>query len=150
MRSMIVLAAAAAGMAAAVPAQAKELRAEVHGGDFRINDEDEAFIGVAAGYDWDLGANGFFGVEASADKILGGDSDIDLGASARIGIKNDEDGKLYALTGYTFRDAADSWHIGAGYQHKVTGNVYLKLEYRHHMADAGDADALALGLGMTF
>lgn len=144
---------AVAGVAMAAPAQANEGRAEIRGGIAWAGGFEEAVAGVAGGYDWDLGETTFVGLEASADKILVEDADILFGATARAGVKVGANGKLFAAGGYSFGvddDAGDAIHLGAGYQHKVSENVYLKAEYRHFFDDFVDVDTAAVGVGFAF
>ena len=97
MRNYILAVAASALFAA--PAFAGESRAEVHGGVFfGPNYSTEAVVGVAAGHDFDLGSSTFAGVEASADKILLGDTRVVIGGTLRFGVKTEEGGRAY-LTG---------------------------------------------------
>jgi hypothetical protein len=130
------------------PAYANEGRAEVRGGVAWDAGDEEAFVGAAVGYDFDVGSSVFIGVEGSADKVLQDGADVIWGASARLGAKLGA-GKLYAVGGYSF-DGADGPHLGAGYEHKLGSNVYVKAEYRHFFEDFGDADAVGVGLGLTF
>jgi hypothetical protein len=149
MRKYAVLFAAAIA-AVSVPAQANEGRVEVRGGVAWAGGTEEALAGVAAGYDWDLGETAFAGVEASGDKILVDGADVVWGATARVGAKVGTNGKLYAAGGYTFGEGEDVPHLGAGYQHKLGTNLYVKAEYRHFFSDFVDVDTAALGVGFTF
>lgn len=150
----IALVAIAAAAAIAVPAQANEGRVEARGGIAWAGGAEEALAGVAAGYDWDLGSTedggAFVGIEGSADKILAGGTDIVWGATARIGANVGNGGKLYLAGGYSFGDGEDVPHLGAGYQHKVGENVYLKAEYRRFFSDFIDINTAAIGVGMSF
>lgn len=144
---------AVAGVAMAAPAQANEGRVEARGGIAWAGGTEEAIAGVAGGYDWDLGETTFIGVEASADKILVDGADVVFGATARLGFKAGERGKLFAAGGYSFGggdDSGDAFHLGGGYQHKVGENVYLKAEYRHFFDDFIDVDTAAVGVGFAF
>ena len=52
--------------------------------------------------------------------------------------------------GYTFGQIDDPY-VGAGYQHKLTQNVYAKGEYRHQFIDNfGDFDTFVVGVGFAF
>ena len=106
--------AALALTAAASPALANEGRVEARGGIVWAGGGEEAVAGAAAGYDWDLGESAFIGVEGSADKILVDGIDVLFGATARVGAKLGENGRLYATGGYTFGegDAAHQPHLG--------------------------------------
>ena len=145
-------AAAAAAATIATPAYANEGRADVHAGVVWAGGDSEATAGVAAGYDWDLGTGGFFGIEGSADKVLVDGSDVYFGLSGRVGAKVAGDkGKLYALAGYTFGEGEDSPHAGVGYEHMLGSNVYGKVEYRHFFVDDfKDLNAAVVGVGIRF
>jgi outer membrane immunogenic protein len=141
--------AALALTAAASPALANEGRVEARGGIVWAGGGEEAVAGAAAGYDWDLGESAFIGVEGSADKILVDGIDVLFGATARVGAKLGENGRLYATGGYTFGEG-DAAHIGAGYQHNLGESVYAKVEYRHFFDDFADLDAAVVGIGFRF
>jgi outer membrane immunogenic protein len=92
----------------------------------------------------------------------------DLAAGIRGGTLIGERGKLYALAGYTnarfrtsyttpagvtTRDAAnlDGFRLGAGYQHRVAGNAYGKVEYRYSNYEAGlERHQVLFGVGVEF
>lgn len=92
----------------------------------------------------------------------------DLAAGIRGGVMMGERGKLYALAAYTnarfkssyttpagvvTREAAnlDGFRLGAGYQHKIAGNAYGKIEYRYSNYEAGVERHQALvGVGIEF
>ncbi len=148
MKIQVALAAAAAALVAATPAAANEARAEVRGGVVWAAGAEEATAGVALGYDFDLGTSAFAGVEASADKVLEGGANVVFGTSVRAGAKVG-DGKLYAIGGFSFTEHDDSWHLGAGYQHKVGSNLYVKAEYRRFF-DVVDVNSAVFGVGVNF
>ena len=145
-----VLLALAVSVAVASPALANEARVEARGGVIWDGGTSEATAGVAAGYDYDLGTSGFFGAEVSADKVLVSGSDIYFGLTARGGIKAGENGKLFFAGGYTVGEGEDMPHLGAGYEHNLGKNVYLKGEYRHFFSDFSDSDAISVGVGVKF
>jgi outer membrane immunogenic protein len=153
MRKFIVAAAltAAAVSAPAFAAEGGEGRIEARGGIAFASGNSEAIAGVAAGYDFDLGESAFAGIEASADKLLVGGTDVLFGATARAGGKVGANGKLFVAAGYTFGDG-DAFHAGAGYEHKLGENVYGKLEYRRFFVDSGfpDINTVAVGVGFKF
>lgn len=136
----------------ATPALAQtagEGRIEARGGIAWAGGGEEAVAGVAAGYDFDLGSSAFAGVEASADKILVGGTDVLFGLTGRVGAKVGDSGKLYAAAGYSFNEG-DAAHIGAGYQHKFGTNLYGKVEYRRFLLSGTDINTAVAGLGLTF
>ncbi|HMO75941.1 MAG TPA: hypothetical protein PKD99_05220 [Sphingopyxis sp.] len=146
------VAAALLSAAVATPALAAdggEVRLEARGGIAWAGGAEEAIAGVAAGYDFDLGSSAFAGLEVSADKILVGGTDVVFGLTGRLGAKIGEQGKLYATGGYSFNDG-DAAHIGAGYQHKLSQNVYGKVEYRRFLLNGTDINTAAVGIGVTF
>lgn len=150
----LVLCSLAAAVAVATPALANEGRVEARGGVAWGGGSSEAFAGIAAGYDFDLGSSAFAGVEVSGDKILDAASNrVGVGFTGRLGGKLGA-GKLYANGGYTtkFCDTCDdTWHAGAGYEHGFGGNLYGKIEYRHYFVDLGtDVDIVGVGLGLKF
>ena len=130
-------------------AEGGEGRIEARGGIAWAGGSEEAVAGVAAGYDFDLGSSAFAGVEASADKILVGGTNVVFGLTGRLGAKMGEEGKLYATAGYSFNDG-DAAHIGAGYQHKFGTNLYGKVEYRRFLLNGTDINTAVAGLGFAF
>ena len=147
MRKIALLGAVAAAVVAA-PAAANEARAEARGGIAWANGEEEAILGVAAGYDFDLGSGAFGGVELSADKLLVSGADVVFGTTARLGAKVGTAGKLYATAGYSFNDD-DAFHAGAGYEHKIGARTYVKAEYRRFFDDV-DVNTAVVGVGVNF
>lgn len=150
--SAAIAASIIAAFAVTAPASANEARVEVRGGPIFVADETEATVGVAAGYDFDLGSKLFVGAEVSADKVLISDADIYVGMTGRVGTHIVERGKLFAAGGYTVGEGEDVWHLGAGYEHRVANGLYLKGEYRHYFSDfaEADADAIVMGVGYKF
>lgn len=150
MKFQVALIAAAAALVAAAPAAANEGRAEVRGGIVWADGFEEAVAGAAAGYDFDIGEAGFIGLEGSADQVLVDGADPVFGASARIGGRIVKNGKLFVAGGYSFGEGEDQIHLGAGYEHRVAGPVYVKVEYRHFFSDFLDANVVAAGVGLNF
>lgn len=144
-----------AAMAVATPALANEARVEARGGVIWTNGTSEDTYGVAAGYDFDLGATTFAGVEVSGDKIGATGTKVAYGVTGRLGIKAGEGTRLFGAGGYT-TEACDlcegQWHLGAGLEQKVSGPVYLKAEYRHYFENdfVLGGDALVAGVGVRF
>ncbi len=134
----------------ALAAPAGEGRVEVRGGLITGNGIDEATLGVAAGYDFDLGSTTFVGGEIAGDKVLIDGANVQFSAGGRAGAKLGANGKLYATGGYTFGDIDDPY-VGAGYQHKLGQNLYAKGEYRHQFINNfGDFDSFVVGVGFAF
>lgn len=151
---LLAMGAIGASLAVAAPAQANEARVEARGGVIWGYGDSEAIAGIAAGYDFDLGSSAFAGVEASGDKILIDGTKVAFGVGARVGVKAGEATKIYANGGYTTEvadGADDTWHLGAGIQHKLGSQFYIKAEYRHFFVENwDDADAVVGGVGVTF
>lgn len=135
----------------ALAAEGGEARVEVRGGYITGSGLDDATLGVAAGYDFDLGSTAFAGAEIAGDKVLIDGAKVQFSAGGRAGAKVGAAGKIYVNGGYTFGQIDDPY-IGAGYQHKLGQNVYAKAEYRHQFIgdNVKDFDTFAVGLGMAF
>ena len=134
----------------AMAAEGGEARVEVRGGYVTGSGLDDATLGVAAGYDFDLGSAAFAGAEIAGDKVLIDGANVQFSAGGRAGAKVGANGKLYANAGYTFGDIDDPY-VGAGYQHKLGQNVYAKAEYRHQFIENfDDFDTFAVGVGFAF
>lgn len=146
----------AASLVIATPALANEARVEARGGVVWGSGNSEAIVGVAAGYDFDLGTSAFAGVEVSGDKILDSATKrIVFGFTGRAGVKASENDKVFATVGYATKPCAlcvDSVTAGAGWEHNFGQKLYGKVEYRHFFTsdNAPDNDAVAVGLGVRF
>lgn len=146
------VAAALLSAVVATPALAQngEGHVEVRGGYITGSGLDDATLGVAGGYDYNLGDKAFAGVEIAGDKVLINGAKVQFSSGARLGANLGTNGKLYATGGYTFGQIDDPY-VGAGYQHKLTQNVYGKVEYRHQFINNfDDTDAFAVGVGFAF
>lgn len=141
--------------AVAAPAQANEARAEVRGGVFFGSGSEDAAVGLAAGYDWDLSETLFVGLEASADKVLDGFyDDVSFGGGLRIGTSFGDAAKGYVIGGYNTQICdlcVDAWSAGAGLQYGITENAYLKAEYRRYFPGSGlnDYNSVLVGIGIA-
>ena len=135
----------------ATPAMAQgEGRVEVRGGYVTGSGLDDATLGAAAGYDFDLGSSAFAGAEIAGDKVLIDGAKVQFSAGGRAGAKVGANGKLYANAGYTFGQIDDPY-VGADYQHKLGQNLYAKAEYRHQFIENfSDFDTFAVGVGFAF
>ena len=145
------VAAALLSAAIATPAMAVdgEGRVEVHGGYVTGSGYDDVTLGVGAGYDFNLGSGVFAGPEIAGDKVLENHENVQFSAGGRAGVKIADAGKLYGLVGYTFGDL-DDLYLGAGYEHKLSSNTFVKGEYRHQFDNWGDTDAFTVGVGLNF
>lgn len=146
------VAAALLSAAIATPAMAAEggeARVEMRGGYVTGSGFDDATLGVAGGYDFNLG-NMFVGAEVAGDKVLVDGAKVQFSAGGRAGANVSDAGKLFVAAGYTFGQIDDPY-LGAGYQHKLGANTYAKAEYRHQFINNfKDYDAVTVGVGFAF
>jgi outer membrane immunogenic protein len=152
MRKLAYVAAVAA-MTASAPAYASgEGRVEARGGIAFAGGQEEAFIGAAAGYDFDLGDKAFVGIEAGADKVLQGGSDVFFTAAARLGLKSSSGkARVYALGGYGIAGSQDEPFVGGGVQFNLGAKAYGKVEYRRILAnESSDVNFAGVGFGIRF
>jgi outer membrane immunogenic protein len=152
MRKLAYVAAVAA-MTVSAPAYASgEGRVEARGGIAFASGQEEAFVGGAAGYDFDLGDKAFVGVEAGADKVLQGGSDVFFTAAARLGIKSSSGkARVYALGGYGVAGGDDDPFVGGGVQFNLGAKAYGKVEYRRVLVSgSSDVNLAGVGFGIRF
>jgi outer membrane immunogenic protein len=128
--------------AAASPAAAQGLRAEVHGGWDRVQgdnqEEDGIVYGVGLGYDALVGQSAFVGVDLSLDDsstkecergvLVANDTAClnagrDLAAAVRAGVLVGERSKVYALAGYTNARYRFSYTTPAGVTTRESENL---------------------------
>jgi hypothetical protein len=154
MRKIAILAALAAATVAspafAQDAAAGEGRVEVRGGIAWAEGAEEAFAGVAVGYDFDLGDTAFIGVEGGADKVLAEDTDVFWTIGGRVGAKVGDAGRAYVLGGYGFAEGDDGAFAGAGYQHNLGEKAFAKVEYRRTLVEGSDVNFAGVGVGIRF
>ncbi|MEL7683896.1 outer membrane beta-barrel protein [Citromicrobium bathyomarinum] len=139
----------------AAPAFAEEAaggpRAEVRGGVAWADGETDPVLGIAAGYDFDLGDTVFLGGEVSGEKILAEDTYVELALTGRLGTKVSEKGSIFLVGGYTFTHHGDGPHAGIGYEyHLGHSGTYIAAEYRHVFVDHHEANAVTIGIGTFF
>jgi outer membrane immunogenic protein len=152
MRKLALIAAIAAFTATPALAEGQG-RVEARGGLATGGGAEEGFAGIAAGYDFDLGSNGFLGLEAGADKVLAGGADVLFSAAVRGGVKAGEKTRIYAIGGMGFADGESDPFIGAGAEFGLGGgNVYAKAEYRRVITSGGfpDINFFGVGIGSRF
>jgi outer membrane immunogenic protein len=150
MRKIAILAALSAFIATPALA-AGEGRVEGRGGIAFAGGSSEAFAGIAAGYDFDLGDKAFIGIEGSADKVLVDGSDVLFGLATRVGVKASDKTRVYALGGYGFADGESDPFLGAGIQFKFGEKVYGKVEYRRILISSfTDINFAGVGIGAAF
>jgi hypothetical protein len=155
MRIALVSLAAVVAVAAATPALANEARVEARGGVIWDGSNSEATLGVAAGYDYDLGENAFIGIQGSADKILTDDTRVSWGVGGRIGVVAAPGTKVYALADWQSKNCKycnSAVGVGGGVQQDIGTRYYLKAEYQHLLIgdNTPDADRGLVGVGVKF
>ncbi|MFA7585521.1 MAG: hypothetical protein WCY11_04895, partial [Novosphingobium sp.] len=87
------------------------------------------------------------------DKVLEGNTRVSFGIGGRLGARVGDAGKLYAVSTYQTKFCKfcdDSVSLGAGYQHSLGSNLYVKGEYRHLFVDGTDGNTATIGLGTKF
>jgi outer membrane immunogenic protein len=151
MRKFAFAAAIAATLSTAPAYASGEGRVEARGGIAFTSGIEEPFLGIAAGYDFDLGEKAFIGLEGSADKVLQGGSPVLFGVSGRLGVKASDKARIYALGGYGFtKDDSDPF-IGAGVQFNLGSKAYGKVEYRRVLtSNFPDVNLAGVGFGVRF
>jgi outer membrane immunogenic protein len=156
--------AAAAILAATGTAHAEGVRAELHGGvdNFRGggSGKTDAVIGVGIGYDLSVGKKAFIGLEGNIDENTSKFFKRDLSANVRIGVKLNDQTRLYALAGYTNQRVkiagvgagnADGVRGGVGIERNFGERAYGKIEYRYSNYEAGLSRNQGLvGFGIRF
>jgi outer membrane immunogenic protein len=161
---------AAVALAAATPAYAQDsasltggyvqaLAGYDHGKVSGIDSDDGIAFGAGAGYDFALSSTVFAGIEGEAmlttGEIAGFDVKRDLYAGIRIGAEVAPGTSLYLKGGYSnlriAGDNGDGIRVGGGLEHRFSGNLFVKGEYRYtnYEADASRHQLLA-GLGIRF
>jgi outer membrane immunogenic protein len=144
------LATAIATMTIASPAYAAgEGRVEARGGIAFAQGTEEAFAGIAAGYDFHAGEKGFLGIEGSVEKVLQKGADEFYTAAVRAGVRTNDKTKLYALGGIGFANGGSDFIAGAGVQRKFGSKAYGKIEYRRSFGFV-DVNFAGVGLGIAF
>lgn len=146
MKKFLSVAAVAAALVSA-PASANEGRVEGRASYGWCCSDSDFFAGVAAGYDFDLGANTFFGPEVSYDTNFDGGDLINLGG--RLGTKVGTKGRFYVGAAYELSDI-EELNAGVGYQHDFTNKMYGKVEYRRYFMSGSDLNAIGAGVGVKF
>jgi outer membrane immunogenic protein len=164
MRKLAYVAAIAAMTAAAPAYAAGEGRIELHGGvdSFRAlgSSKTDAVIGVGVGYDLSVGKKAFIGLEGNVDESTSKFFKRDLSANVRVGVKLNDQTRLYALAGYTNQRLkvdgigsgnADGVRGGVGIERNFGERAYGKIEYRYSNYEAGLTRNQGLvGFGIRF
>lgn len=180
MKTVIFAATAAAVLSLSAPALAQDyapftgLRAEAIVGydkldtnDGIIGNPDGLLYGAALGYDIQAG-NVVLGIEGEVTESTGkadfGAFDVDVARDlyigGRVGIAVAPQSLLYAKAGYTNAristdgaggDNGDGVRVGAGIEHKLGGQLFLKGEYRYSNYEADvERHQIVGGLGIRF
>lgn len=158
MKILTTLAAVAATMALATPAMANDfsgIRVGVTAGvdDLSAFDVTDVTYGAEVGVDFPLGDKAIVGVEANVDNVF---DRRNIGASARVGYAVIPNLLVYAKAGYAnysdvFSRKLDGVRVGGGLETNISGNSYVKAEYRYTNFEQGiDSHAGLIGLGLRF
>lgn len=161
----VVIAATAAAAAFASTSASAEGFVEARTGIANGSDYTTETLGVAVGYDAEVGSNVFIGAELTADTNASFDVPV-YGANLRLGAKTSANGKLY-LTGGVARYREDAviyfptlgfgqtfsgWYTdvvaGAGYAHKISSSTRISAQYQRYF-DTG-FDRATVGIGFEF
>lgn len=162
MKKFACIAAAAVATISATAAQAQSY-IEVRGGIAGSPDTTTETIGLAAGYDIDVGSGAFVGTELTVDTNASFDTPF-YGLNLRVGTKIGETGKLFATagaaryetSGYIYGPnyflAYSGWETdvvaGVGYQHKIGNSMRLSVQYQRYF-DL-QANRGTVGIGFEF
>jgi outer membrane immunogenic protein len=152
MKKIAILVAAASAMIATPALASGQGRAEIRGGLATASGQEEAFLGVGAGYDFDLGDSAFVGAEVGADKVLVDGSEVLFSVGGRIGAKAGEKTRVYAAGGMGFSDGESDPYLGAGAEFGIGSKAYGKVEYRRVLTSGGipDVNFFGIGAGIRF
>ena len=139
----------------AAPVAAKDSiggpRAEARAGIAWSDGHTDPVVGLAAGYDFDLGDHTFLGAEVSGEKILAEDTYVEAALTARLGTAVSKKGSVFVNGGFTFTHHGDGPHVGLGYEHHLGhGGTYIAAEYRHVFVDHHETNAITIGIGTFF
>lgn len=136
---------------------------ELRGGIAGASDVTTETIGLAAGFDTDVGSSAFVGAEITADTDASFSTPV-YGLNARLGTKMGEDGKLFATAGVArlqesvylyvpgYLLAYSGWYTdvtaGVGYQHKIGKSMRLSVQYQRYFDT--EANRGSIGIGFEF
>jgi len=143
------LLAAAAITALSSPAFANEGRVEARGGWVGADGDSSEAIGVALGYDADIGGSAYVGAEVAADTDFTFISPV-LSLTGRLGLTAGEGTKLFVSGGYV-RDTdydIDDYTLGAGGQFSIGSKTFASVQYQRYMDN--DVNRISFGLGYKF
>lgn len=162
MKKFACIAVAAVATFSATAAQA-ESYVEVRGGIAGSSDATTETIGLAAGFDMDIGSSAFIGTELTADTDASFATPV-YGLNLRVGTKMGEAGKLFATAGVARLEASGAiagpgyilvysgWYTdvtaGVGYQHKIGKSTRLSVQYQRYFDT--QANRGSIGIGFEF
>lgn len=141
---------------------------ELRGGVAGASGTSSETIGLALGYDFDIGSQAFLGAELVADTDSSFADPI-YGLNARLGFKSGERSKIFATLGYAWSNYSgviaiptgnggaiavpisgsyDDFAAGFGFQHDIGQSSYLSLQYQNYF-DTG-INRASIGFGIKF
>lgn len=119
-------------------------------------------VGLALGYDADVGAKGFVGGELTADTNASFDTPV-YGFNIRAGAKTSDASKLFATLGiaryqYASYFVGPSYSLfysgwdtdvaaGVGYQHKIGSNARISVQYQRYFDTKYNRGTVGVGFG---
>ena len=170
MRNLIAvagLALASGAMPSAAHAEGGNGYLEVRGGIAGANGSTTETIGLALGYDFDIGSQAFLGAEVAADTNASFGEPV-YGVNARLGMRTGSDSKIFATLGYArarynssvlyigpgligvipVTGSGDDIAAGAGYQQDIGKNLYISLQFQHYFDTR--INRASIGFGTKF
>ena len=138
-----------AAAAISSPAIANEGRVEVRGGWIWVPGGSDDALGVALGYDADIGEKTYVGVEISADTNIDFVSPI-YSLTGRVGVKAGENTKIFVSGGYARASDvyADDVTIGAGGQFSLGKEAFASVQYQRYIDT--QLNRISFGIGLKF
>lgn len=145
----IIVAALSVAAVMATPALAGETRVEARGGVVWVPGASNEAIGLALGYDTDIGGNLFAGIEGTADTDFDFVSPV-LGLNARLGFKASDNAKVFVTGGYAYDTDfdIDDIALGAGAQFAVGEKSFVSVQYQRYL-DL-EINRVSVGVGYKF
>lgn len=141
-----VVAAICAMVPAAAYAGEEGIRLEARGG-IAWNGANDERMGVAVGYDYDLGG-GFVGFTQAVDTNSKFDFS-EISTAIRAGTNVGDAGKVYALAGVALHNwRNEEFLVGAGYEHNVGEHTYVGIQYNRMMKT--DINRVLVSAGYRF
>ncbi|MEY5007227.1 MAG: hypothetical protein RL764_543 [Pseudomonadota bacterium] len=135
---------------------------ELRGGIAASPDYTTEAIGLALGYDADLGSAAFVGAELTADTNASFDTPV-YGFNLRLGAKANDTSKLFGTLGvarysydgyivgpsyYAYYSGWDTDVVaGVGYQRKIGENARLSVQYQRYFDTKYNRGSIGLGFG---